>query len=98
MAVSFTTHYKNVGVPKNNDDYAQAWRAVLAKLDQSSLTHTNSSRIFTDSFFRYVSESEILFIKRNERQFWTRTAAREDAKSALTYLMNSADTARGGKR
>jgi hypothetical protein len=98
MAVSFTTHYKNVEVPKSNNDDAQAWRTVLTKLDQSSLTHTNSSRIFTDSFFRYVSENEILFVKRNERRFWTRTAAREDAESALTYLMNSADTARGGKR
>jgi hypothetical protein len=70
----------------------------LAKLDQSSLMPANSSRLFVDSFVRYVSESEILFIKRNERRFWTSTAAREDAESALTYLINSADTARGGKR
>jgi hypothetical protein len=98
MAVSFKTHYKNSLLPENSEDDAQAWRAVLAKLDRSSRVHADSSRIFVDSFFRYVSESEILFIKRNERRFWTRTAAREDAESALTYLMNSNEAAQGGKR
>jgi hypothetical protein len=60
--------------------------------------HADSSRIFIDTFFRGVSECEILFIKRNERRFWTRTAAREDAESALTYLMNREDVAQDGKR
>jgi hypothetical protein len=58
----------------------------------------NSSRIFIDTFFRAVSEHEILFIKRNERRFWTRTAAREDAESALTQLINLEDVAQDGKR
>jgi hypothetical protein len=71
---------------------------LLVKLDRSSHLHSNSSRIFVDSFFRYVSDSEILFIKRNERRFWTRTAAREDAESALTYLMNSAEPAQAGEQ
>ena len=58
----------------------------------------NGSRIFIDTFFRAVSEREILFIKRNERRFWTHTAAREDAESALTHLMNLEDVAQDGKR
>jgi hypothetical protein len=95
MAVSFETRYKNEPVTKNGENDAQLWRGALAKLDQTSLTRAHSARIFVDSFFRYVSEREILFIKRNERRFWTRTAAREDAESALTYLMNS-EAARGG--
>jgi hypothetical protein len=52
------------------------------------LVPAGTSRIFIDTFFRYVSDREILFVKRNERRFWTRTAAREDAESAVTYLMN----------
>jgi hypothetical protein len=98
MGVSFTTQYKNAPLSKDNEDDAQQWRSLLAKLDRSSLVHANSSRIFVDSFFRYVSDSEILFIKRNERRFWTRTAAREDAESALTYLINAAEPAQGGRQ
>jgi hypothetical protein len=45
-----------------------------------------------------VTDREILFIKRNERRFWTSTAAREDAESALTHLMNVEDALSGEKR
>jgi hypothetical protein len=96
IAVSFTTHYKNAPFLKEDD--ALSWGALLAKLDSSSFIHANNARIFVDTFFRYVSDSEILFIKRNERRFWTRSAAREDAESALTYLMNSAEPLQAVKR
>jgi hypothetical protein len=74
------------------------WRNLLAKLEKDSLVPAGSSRIFIDTFFRHVSNHEILFIKRNERRFWTRTAAREDAESALTRLMNLEEVAPGGCR
>lgn len=89
IAVSFTAHYKSDAVSKLDKDDAQAWREVLDTLDRVSLNQIERSKIFVDSFFRYVSDTEILFIKRNERRFWSRTAAREDAESALTFLMNS---------
>jgi hypothetical protein len=98
MGVSFTTRYKKAPLSKHDEDDAQQWRSFLAQLNRSSHTHANSSRIFVDSFFRYVSDSEILFIKRNEKRFWTRSAAREDAESALTYLMNAAEPAQGGRQ
>jgi N-6 DNA Methylase len=94
LAISFTTHYKNQPIGTNIGDNDEAWRAALSKLNGASLTTTHSASVFVDSFFRYVSEREFLFIKRNERRFWTRTAAREDAESALTNLM-IADGARG---
>jgi hypothetical protein len=98
LAVSFETHYKKEPLPKVAVDEMKAWHEVLARLNQSSRVHSNSSRIFIDTFFRHVSEREILFIKRNEQRFWTRSAAREDAESALTYLMNLEDVAWVGKR
>lgn len=98
LAVSFETHYKNTAVPASTGNGAGAWRDLLTKLEQSSRVLANSSRIFIDTFFRDVSENEILFIKRNERRFWTRTAAREDAESTLTRLMNLEDVAQDGKR
>jgi hypothetical protein len=97
LAVHFTTHYKRNALPKPREDDAEAWRTLLTRLETDSLTHANSSRIFIDTFFRYISDREVLFIKRSERRFWTRTAAREDAESALVYWMNSEDAAQGGK-
>jgi hypothetical protein len=98
LAVSFTTRYMQDASPAAlSDTGAEAWSNVLAHLQQDSLVHGGSSRIFIDTFFRYVGDREILFIKRNERRFWTRTAAREDAESALAHLMNVEDVASGGQ-
>lgn len=98
VGVWFETHYRNTAVPTAPGNGAGMWRNLLTQLDQSSLVPANSSRIFIDTFFRHVSEREILFIKRNERRFWTRTAAREDAESALTRLMSVEDLAQDGGR
>jgi len=98
LAVCFTTQYKKNPLPKPTEDDANAWSKLLKGLGKDSLVPANNSRIFIDTFFRHVSDREVLFIKRNERRFWTRTAAREDAESALTHLMNSEDIASGGKR
>lgn len=98
LAVSFETHYKDKTLPALVESTAGAWRDLLTKLEKSSRVPVNSTRIFVDTFFRAISEREMLFIKRNERRFWTRTAAREDAESALTYLMNLEDVAQDGNR
>ncbi len=98
VGVWFETHYRNTPVHASPGNGAGVWRDLIARLDQSSRLPANSSRIFIDTFFREVSEREILFIKRNERRFWTRTAAREDAESALTRLMNTEDAAQDGMR
>lgn len=90
LAVCFTTRYV-----ESTSHSSAAWSDVLAHINQNSLVNAGSSRIFIDTFFRYVSDREILFIKRNERRFWTRTAAREDAESALTHLMNLEDRVSG---
>jgi hypothetical protein len=90
IAISFTARYKNDPVSNDSASDAQSWREILTTLDRVSINQIERSRIYIDSFFRYVTETEILFIKRNEQRFWTRTAAREDAESALTFLMNQA--------
>jgi type I restriction-modification system DNA methylase subunit len=90
LAVCFTTRYKNSAPPATSEVLMESWNDLLAMLDENSKVHAKSSRIYIDSFFRYVSLSDrkILFIKRNEQRFWTRTAAREDVESTLTHLMN----------
>ena len=96
LAVSFAMHDKRAPTVSGSD--VELWRNVLAKLDQSSRLPAAGSRIFIDTFFRHVGDQEILFIKRNEQRFWTRTAAREDAESTLTYLMNQEPIALSGGR
>lgn len=98
LAVSFVSHDKGLPLPESSEDETGAWSRILREIDRFSLVHANSSRIFIDTFFRYVSDHEILFIKRNEQRFWTRTAAREDAESALTYLLNLEPPVSGKKK
>ena len=86
LAVSFSIYDEKAPPPSDGDK--EEWRKVLAKLERSSQVPTGGSRIFVDTFFRHVGDQELLFVKRNEKRFWSRTAAREDAESALTYLMN----------
>ena len=91
LAVSFGIYDKKAPLP--NDGDKEEWRSVLAKLEQASLVPAGGSRIFVDTFFRHVGDQELLFVKRNEQRFWSRTAAREDVGSTLAYLMNQEDIA-----
>ena len=86
LAVAFSIYDKNAPLASDGDE--EEWRKVLAKLERWSQIPTGGARICVDTFFRYVGDQELLFVKRNEHRFWSRTAAREDAESALTYLMN----------
>lgn len=89
LAVRFETRYKdNVLLPPTVDDQV-TWQQVLDRLSKASLLPTGSSRIFTDTFFRIANEREIILVKRNERRFWTRTAAREDAEAVLVHFLNT---------
>src|ERR1019366_562478 len=70
LAVCFTTRYKrDQRLVESPDHDPAAWSDVLSDLQQRSLVHAGTSRIFIDTFFRHVSDREILFIKRNERRF-----------------------------
>ena len=91
LAVSFAIYDKNAPLP--NDGDKEEWRSVIAKLEQASRVPAGGSRIFVDTFFRHVGDQELLFVKRNEQRFWSRTAAREDVGSTLAYLMNQEDIA-----
>jgi hypothetical protein len=94
LAVSFTTRFKKGPVAAPSDTDAEAWAQVLEKLEEDTRIPAGSSAIFIDTFFRVIGEREMLFIKRNEARFWTRTAAREDAEAAMVVLMQK-EQARG---
>lgn len=85
LVVSFVMCDGQNAIPDN--DTVGDWGDVLEKLNDSSAIPVGGS-VFIDTFFRHVGDREILFIKRNEKRFWTRTAAREDVESVLAHLMN----------
>jgi hypothetical protein len=45
------------------------------------------SKIILDGFVHVVSDSGIILIKRNEKRFWTRSLAREDADATICKRM-----------
>jgi hypothetical protein len=63
------------------------WASLMGKLDDVSVQHDGSRRIFIDGAVRIVSETEIIVIKRNERRLWTASAAREDAEATIEQAM-----------
>lgn len=87
LAVVFESRYKhNASAPFDKSDQ-EAWNDVLKALAKDARVPVGSSRIFIDTFFRVVTDREMLFVKRNERRFWTKTAAREDAEAAMVKAM-----------
>jgi len=46
-----------------------------------------TSQIVLDGIVHAVSNDSIIIIKRNEKRFWTRSLAREDAESTLCKRM-----------
>jgi hypothetical protein len=72
----------------------EAWEEVLKKLAKDALVPMGSSRIFIDTFFRVVTEHEILIVKRDERRFWTKGAAREDVEATMLRAIRAQEKRR----
>ncbi|MHB1420732.1 MAG: HsdM family class I SAM-dependent methyltransferase, partial [Bacillota bacterium] len=65
----------------------EEWNNVLDLLAKRMLVPYNCEQIFIDGMVRAVTDTDILIIKRNERRFWTRSSAREDAEATLIQAM-----------
>jgi len=92
LAVHFETRYSCSSAAAFETTDAAAWAEILEKLSGDSLVPFGSSRVFTDTFFRIANKHEMLFVKRDERRFWTKSAAREDAEAAMVRIMQSQQT------
>ncbi len=67
-----------------NDD---GWGRVLDQIGEALPQPMGVSQILLDGVVHTVSDSGIIIIKRNERRFWTRSLAREDAEATLCKRM-----------
>ena len=63
------------------------WSKLLDEISKSLLKPMGTSQILLDGIVQVVSEDSIIIIKRNEKRFWTRSLAREDAESTLCKRM-----------
>ena len=73
------------------DAIGNQWDTVMQKLDQASVQHAGSRRIFIDGVVRIVTETEIIIVKRNERRLWTASMAREDAEATIRRAIELAE-------
>ena len=73
-----------------------SWDQILDKFGVSTVRQLGRSQIILEGLVYYVSDESIIIIKRNEKRFWTRSLAREDAESTLTKRMLQDTSNNGG--
>lgn len=96
LAAVFTTNPDAPSAHMDGSSDEQAWAELFDQLDNTSIQHAGSRRVFIDGMVRAVTDTDILIVKRNERRLWTRSAAREDAEATMVQVMHLAElTARG---
>jgi hypothetical protein len=65
--------------PKN-----KLWEKALSDIAKVSKRPLGSSEILVDNIVQVITNDNIIIIKRNEKRFWTKSIAYEDAESTLT--------------
>ena len=68
--------------PKDN-----SWDYILEEIGKVLPNPMGTSQILLDGVVHAISDDAIIIIKRNEKRFWTRSLAREDADSTLCKRM-----------
>ncbi len=68
--------------PKKN-----LWGHVLEEIGKNLPRPMGTSQILLDGVVHFVSDDSVIIIKRNEKRFWTRSLAREDAEATLCKRM-----------
>lgn len=64
-----------------------SWGYILEQLGNTLPQPMGTSQIVLDGLVHVVSDSGIIIIKRNEKRFWTRSLAREDADATICKAM-----------
>ena len=64
-----------------------SWKYILEKMGGYLQTPMGSERFVLDGVVHSISENGIIIIKRNQKIYWTRSLAREDADSTICKRM-----------
>lgn len=71
----------------NLEPKQDSWGHLLEQVGEKLAHPMGTSRILLDGLAHVITDDGIIIIKRNEKRFWTRTLAREDADSTLCKRM-----------
>lgn len=85
VAVEFFPAEKDARRDLNLKD--TSWGYILEQLGKSLPQPMGTSQILLDGVVHIVSKQGIIIIKRNEKRFWTRSLAREDADATICKAM-----------
>jgi type I restriction-modification system DNA methylase subunit len=75
----------------------QSWNHFLDQISNSLPQPMGISQILMDGVVHAISNESIIIIKRNEKRFWTRSLAREDAEATLCKRMINFKPGDGGR-
>lgn len=64
-----------------------SWGHILEEIGKSLPRPMGTSQILLDGIVHVITDNSIIVIKRNEKRFWTRSLANEDAESTLAKRM-----------
>jgi len=87
VAVEFFPADKNDSWNLNSKN--DSWSYILEQLGNTLPQPMGTSQILLDGLVHVVSENGIIIIKRNEKRFWTRSLAREDADATICKAMQT---------
>jgi len=73
--------------PREFNIKENSWGYILEQIGEALPQAMGTSQIVLDGLVHIVSDSGIIIIKRNEKRFWTRSLAREDADATLCKRM-----------
>jgi len=85
LAVEF--YVADKGDPYDLKVKDNSWSSVLNQIGEVLPQPMGVSKIILDGFVHVVSDSGIILSKRNEKRFWTRSLAREDADATICKRM-----------
>ena len=74
------------------------WKYIIDEIGKRLPKAMGTSEILLDGLVHVVSNNGIIIIKRNEKRFWTRSLAREDADTTLCKRMVESMPEEGRKR
>jgi type I restriction-modification system DNA methylase subunit len=86
----------NMGDPWDLRPKNDSWSYILEEIAKTLPRPMGTSQILLEGIVHAITDDAIIVIKRNEKRFWTRSLAREDADSTLYKAMKfEIDQSRG---
>lgn len=85
------------GDPWNITPKSDSWSYLIEKIGKTLPHVLGTSKVLLEGVVHVVSDDGIIIINQNERRYWTRSLARQDAESTLCRALLPLSGSEGGK-